>query len=161
MKLVKILSSLCLIFLIFSCSLSDLDQEASSLQDQVAGDEVTRVTGRDLRLVNAYVLSYTSNSINYRVYIQNNGTISIPLRDIVMQSYIYRPGYTNVPAGGTILGTSGYLSPGQTKVVNWSCSLTINLLQQTVACYLKAMVDPSNNIPEVYESNNIYYRRFR
>ena len=149
---------LCLVLLLGSCAVKSIDEsnteESNDTNDQqvLTDDLVSKsVTGTDLKVSRVYVNNYTSNQIWYEVDITNNGTVSIPLKNIYFQAYIHRSGETDIPAGATRVGFAGDLGPGETVTKSFAPNISINLTKLTTDAYLKIVVDPNNYISEVFE----------
>lgn len=151
------------LILVFAVAISLFSVGCSTNPMAVAtseNDQTTAALQPDLVIASFVITSVTSSRINYRAYIRNIGTRTIP--------DIYRVGIQNhlsidtrygnsddIAAGGRILGVHQSLSPGQTYLHQGYAvrpSLTPRIL------FTK--IDWDNIIAESNEGNNVRGRQF-
>lgn len=96
-------------------------------------------------------------AISYSLDIKNVGAVAVPLADIVVQGLLSRDtvcgNADDRGAGGSVVASSGYLNPGQSRVVSLSCGFATAVDYLTYQ-YLTVKVDWSNKVVESNESNN-------
>ncbi|HEX9060014.1 MAG TPA: CARDB domain-containing protein, partial [Clostridia bacterium] len=127
----------------------------SNFSDTATFGTVPKTPNPDLTIVNAAITSRTSNKITYTYTIKNTGTTTIPnLYNVVIQNYYSEntifADAGDVPAGGSILGVSHSLAPGETYTGTFYSSVAVPSGMK----YLTFKIDSSNSVAESDENNN-------
>jgi subtilase family serine protease len=136
--------------------------EAPNSAEADRGKETTEATAAataaasaDLVFTSAVITSQTATQINYAYTIRNVGTVTVPnLYNVSIQNFYSANTVFNdagdAPAGGSIIGVTQALAPGQTFSGTFHASGAV----PAGMAYLTFKIDWGNIVAESNESNN-------
>jgi subtilase family serine protease len=138
--------------------------EAPNSAEADRGKETTEATAAataaasaDLVFTSAVITSQTATQINYSYTIRNVGTVTVPnLYNVSIQNFYSANTVFNdagdAPAGGSIIGVTQALAPGQTFSGTFHASGAV----PAGMAYLTFKIDWGNIVTESNETNNTY-----
>lgn len=158
MKIVSICLSV-LVFFMVSCSVAPEGVSQGLTQDNgsLSQDYVIKLPKPDLVVTYLSPTVLDSTHIQYTYTVKNQGTAAIQQKFVSVQAMISADTVWggDSGAGGTVVGWNDYLNPGDSITKSFTCTLPAGVLHPETGQYLLMKVDPSSQVSELNENNNI------